>query len=139
MFTENNHANWLANMKGFCEELDLFLRSHTSILSWVNMPDNKAGIFDKLCSMSTDCTYVSDIDNVKHQAAIIEIQLMARKTLVYMSTHPAMKAYRHTDAVAPFFEKPLFIALALAVEHQDACKNPANMVHMTKTQRIQSV
>jgi hypothetical protein len=120
MTTERNDMVWLATMKKFCEELDAFLRCKQQDFSWVRMPRNEDGSFDNLCEMSASCVYRSDINTAKYQHEIFEIQSRARKILVYMGQHPAMKIYKHYTTGTPFFEKALFIALALAVEHQDA-------------------
>jgi hypothetical protein len=122
---ERNDTMWLTKMKSFCEELQLYIRSKNHMEFPETVPSNEKGVFDNLCEMSTECTYMSEIDIKKHNAIIFEVQSMARKLLVEIATHHAM-AFRGESGRVPFFEKPLFTALALAVEHQDMCKNIDN-------------
>jgi hypothetical protein len=124
MNTERNDTVWLGKMKGFCQELERFLC--VSGCGWIHVPPNHFGFYDNLCEMSAECSYVSDINIIDNQAnfeRIFEIQSMARKILVCMGTHPDACVFRGNT---PFFQKALFIALSLAVEHQDACKDFQN-------------
>lgn len=126
MFKEYNDTLWLENMRLFCEELDVYLSlEHTDFPSAT--PLGPCEDFGNLYKVSTDCTYASEIDHGKHDAKIFDIQSMARKLLVSMGRHPAIK-FRGDP---PFFEKALCMALTLAVEHQDVCKRRiSNKTHL---------
>jgi hypothetical protein len=117
MKCEENHSVWLTKMKLFCQELEVYLHAYQCKTFPKTMPCNENGEFDHLCEMSTRCTYISDIDIVQHNAIIFEIQSMARRLLIEIGKHPGMAFQSHQQSV-PFFEKPLLIALSLAVEHQ---------------------
>jgi hypothetical protein len=119
MSVERNDAVWLGKMNEFCKELDVFMRCKENDLSWGQMPQNEDGSLKNLCEMSATCVYRSGINTANHKNEIFEIQSRARKILVYMGEHPAMKIFTHYTTGTPFFEKTLFMALALAVEHQD--------------------
>jgi hypothetical protein len=117
---DENHSTWLTKMKFFCEELELYLRGfsydESSIAFPKCVPTNRGGEFDHLCEMSTQCVYVSGIDIDKHDIIIFEIQSMARRLLVEIGRYPTM-AFLTGQRDIPFFEKPLLIAISLAVEH----------------------
>lgn len=130
MICEENHALWLNKMKYFCQELDLYLHDFScngpSITFPKSVPINKNGKFDHLCEMSTQCTYISGIDIQLHNCIIFEIQSMARRLLIEIGAHPTMIFQTHERNI-PFFEKPLFIAIALGVEHQMNANNARGM------------
>jgi hypothetical protein len=132
-----NDAQWLAKMELFCSELKLYLFSETHVTFPRSVPDNQEGLFDNLCEMSVRCAYVSEIDTVQHGPSIVRIQKLARCLLRDVGRHPAMEYTADYTKLGPFFEKALFTALTLGVEHQDACgdtfRGDANLPVATTT------
>ena len=130
MICDENHTIWLTKMKYFCQELDMYLhdfsRDESSLAFPKTLPNNTHGKFDHLCEMSTQCTYMSGIDIQLHKSIIYEIQATARRLLKEIAAHPTM-TFQSYQRNVPFFEKALFIAIALGVEHQMNASNAWGM------------
>jgi hypothetical protein len=111
-------GNWLADMKLFCQELDMYVKTNPKHLACKTFPRRTEGVdYSHLQRMSLDCEYVNNIDNKKYNAQIFEVQSMGRKILKRIGQNPQI-TFRPQTTEPPFFEKTLLIAISLAVEHQ---------------------
>jgi hypothetical protein len=134
------HTKWLEDMRQFCVELGIYLKSERLIAFPPSIPANEEGMFDYLCDMSIGCTYICNIDVQAHSVIIFDIQSMARELIKVIGSHPAMP-FVVEGRTTPFFENTLMMALALGVEHQDTMKtisNNVNITHLRPTATIYS-
>lgn len=123
MYVNNEHEEWLCDMKSFCEQCNLYLEEYGLESSYQEIQQGTDQIdkFSNLRRISENCVYMSEIDSIMFKDDIFQVQLLARQLLKKIGNHPSTK-FNGRCTRAPFFEKPLCMAISLAVEHQLAIR-----------------
>lgn len=115
---------WLKNMKQFMTELELYIQqmpldtqyNSLNIIPTQITTDKK---FTRLCTSSKYCRYFADIPTQYCYKEIKDVQEGAHRVIMKIHRHPILDKFipNQTKEMRPFYEKTLYIGMALSVEH----------------------